>query len=197
VRGATPWREASYVSLDFETTGLHDSDHVISYGVVPIQRGRILVGQSRHELIRPPKAPSPRSQTVHLLRPTDLAEAPTMEVAAVPFRALLDARLILAWFAQVEIAFLQRIYGGSDRWWRKRVIDVRDLAIAVDEAPAKARGERGYGLGQTAERYGVPVASPHDALDDALVTAQLFLVLVGKVPGAPDVTVADLLRLSS
>jgi DNA polymerase III epsilon subunit-like protein len=43
----------------------------------------------------------------------------------------------------------------------------------------------------------VPVASPHDALDDALVTAQLFLVLVGKLPATADPTVADLLRLSS
>jgi len=185
------------VSLDFETTGLGKDDHVISYGVVPIDRGRIWLGDSRHELIRPPKAPSPRSQTVHLLRPADLAEAAPMAVAAAPFRAELDARLILAWFAQVEISFLRRIYGGSERWWRRRVIDVRDLAIAVDEAPANARAERGYGLTQTAERYGVPVAAPHDALDDALVTAQLFLVLVGKLPATADPTVADLLRLSS
>ena len=120
-----------------------------------------------------------------------------MEVASVPFRAELDARLILAWFARVEISFLRGIYGGTDRWWRRRVIDVRDVAIAVDEAPSSARAERGYALSQTAERYGVPVASPHDALDDALVTAQLFLVLGGKMPGLPDPTVADLLRLSS
>jgi DNA polymerase-3 subunit epsilon len=198
VRGTTPWHLAPYVALDFETTGLrYDADHVISYGVVPIERGRILLGQSRHELVRPPTSPSPRSQTVHLLRPTDLANAPPMSVASVPFRAELDRRLILAWFAEVEIAFLRGIYGGTERWWRKRVIDVRDLAIAVDEAPAKARAERGYGLGQTAERYGVPVTSPHDALDDALVTAQLFLVLVGKLPGTPEPTVEELRGLSS
>jgi DNA polymerase III subunit epsilon len=198
VRGGTPWRLAPYVSLDFETTGLrYDADHVISYGVVPIDRGRISVGRSRHELVRPPTSPSPRSQTVHLLRPTDLADAPPMSVASVPFRAELDGRLILAWFAEVEIAFLRGIYGGSERWWRRRVIDVRDLAIAVDEAPSKARAERGYGLGQTAERFGVPVTSPHDALDDALVTAQLFLVLVGKLPGTPEPTIEDLRRLSS
>ena len=38
-----------------------------------------------------------------------------------------------------------------------------------------------YSLSATAERYGVPVASPHEALDDALVTAQLFLVLATKL----------------
>jgi DNA polymerase III subunit epsilon len=198
VRGTAPWRDAAYVALDFETTGLnYTTDHVISYGVVPIESGRILVGESHHELVRPPKAPSPRSQTIHLLRPTDLADAPPMATAAAPLRAALDGRVLLAWFAEVEVAFLRGIFGGSERWWRRRVIDVRDLAIAVDEAPVKVRAERGYGLSQTAERYGVPVASPHDALDDALVTAQLFLVLARKVPESPEPTLADLRRLSS
>jgi DNA polymerase-3 subunit epsilon len=198
VSGGTPWRDAPYISLDFETTGLdYAADHVISYGVVPIDGGRILLGRGRHELVRPPSDPSPRSQTVHLLRPTDLAEASPITAVAAPFRAALDRRLVLAWFAEVEVAFLRRIFGGTERWWRRRVIDVRDLAIAADEAPAGARAAVGYGLTQTAERYGVPVASPHDAFDDALVTAQLFLVLVGRLPGVPSPTVADLLALSS
>jgi DNA polymerase-3 subunit epsilon len=192
-RGRAPWRDAPYVALDFETTGLdYATDHVISYGVVPIDGGRIMAGQSRHVLVKPPKAPSARSQTVHLLRPTDLAEAPTMGEAAAAFRRELDGRIVLAWFAEVEIAFLRGIYGGSQAWWRRRVLDVRDLAIAVDGGNLRARAERGYGLSQTADRYGVPVTSPHDALDDALVTAQLFLVLVGKLPGRPAPTVGDL-----
>jgi DNA polymerase III epsilon subunit-like protein len=41
---------------------------------------------------------------------------------------------------------------------------------------------------------GVPVANPHEAFDDALVTAQLFLVLAPKVPGRPEPTVRQLLR---
>jgi len=184
------------MALDFETTGLdYATDHVISYGVVPIERGRILAGRARHVLVHPPKDPSARSQTVHLLRPVDLADAPTMEEAAGPFRRSLDGRIVLAWFAEVEITFLRGIYGGSERWWRRRVLDVRDLAIAVDGGNARTRVERGYGLGQTADRFGVPVTAPHDALDDALVTAQLFLVLVGKLPGAVgEPTVADLHR---
>jgi len=194
-RGRTPWRSAAYVALDFETTGLdYATDHVISYGVVPIEGGRILVGRGRHVLVKPPKAPSARSQTVHLLRPTDLADAPPMDEAAVSFRRELDERIVLAWFAEVEIAFLRGIYGGSERWWRRRVLDVRDIAIAVDEGNARTRMERGYALSQTADRFGVPVTSAHDALDDALVTAQLFLVLVGKLPGEPNPTLADIRR---
>ena len=193
-----PWRDAAYVALDFETTGLdYATDHIVSYGLVPIDRGRVRLGEARHQLIRPAVAPSPRSQTIHLLRPVDLAGAPDAATAAGALREGLSRRYVLAWFAEVEIAFLRGLFGGSERWWRRRVIDVRDLAIAVDDAPVTAQRERGYALGVIADRYGVPVASPHDALDDALVTAQLFLVLVGKVPDLGDPTVRDLVGLSA
>jgi DNA polymerase-3 subunit epsilon len=43
-----------------------------------------------------------------------------------------------------------------------------------------------------ADRYGVPVASPHHALDDALVTAQLFLVVATKLTARGVRAVKDL-----
>jgi len=187
-RRGLPWRETSMVALDFETTGLDlDHDHVISYGAVPIEHGRIRVGAGRTQLIHPPQPPSARSQTIHLLREVDLADAPETRAAAAGLRATLANRFLVTWYADVEIAFLRRLFGGSDRSWRRRVIDVRDMAIVIDEAPAGARRARGYALTQTAERFGVPVSDPHDALDDALVTAQLFLVLAARmsVDGEP------------
>jgi DNA polymerase-3 subunit epsilon len=197
-RRGLPWREASYASLDFETTGLdYAADHIVSFGVVPIERGRVLVGASTTQLVRSPVPPSPRSQTIHLLRPMDLADAPDVETATATLRAALTRRFVLAWFAEVEVAFLRRLFGGSARSWRRRVIDVRDLAIAVDGAPAGARRERGYALTPTAARFGVPVDDPHDALGDALVTAQLFLVLVGKMPGRPAPSARELTSLHS
>jgi DNA polymerase-3 subunit epsilon len=184
------------VALDFETTGLDpDEDHVIAYGAVPIERGRVLVGAARSQLIRPPTPPSPTSQTIHLLRAVDLAEAPETRQAAAGLRDALAGRFLVTWFADVEIAFLRRLFGGSVASWRRRVIDVRDMTIVVDGSPPGARRARGYALTQTADRFGVPVSDPHDALDDALVTAQLFLVLAGRLPGRPAPTARELAAL--
>jgi len=36
-------------------------------------------------------------------------------------------------------------------------------------------------LSSAAEHYGVPVANPHEALDDAMVTAQLFLLVSARL----------------
>lgn len=192
-----PWFEGSYAALDFETTGLdHRRDAIVSYGVVPVDGGRAVLADSAHQLVRPTVPPSPRSQTVHLLRPLDLEGAPTLDEAADDLRARLAGRFVLAWFAEVEVGFLTRALGGTQHAWRRRTIDVRNLAIAVDGAPASARSEHGYPLSGTARRFGVPVAAPHEAFDDALVTAQLFLVLTGKLPAGPRPSIAELVRVA-
>jgi DNA polymerase-3 subunit epsilon len=187
------WREASFASLDFETTGLdYDTDAIVAYGVIPVDDGRIRLGPSVHQLVSPARPSSVVSMKIHGILPADVAEAPRIEDAAPALRAALEGRFLLAWYASVEIAFLRRAFGGSVRWWRRRTVDVRDLAIALERADPEAR----FGLTSTAERYGVPVANPHEAFDDALVTAQLFLVLATKLEARGVRTVRELNRLS-
>ncbi len=189
------WREAEYASLDFETTGLDfGKDTVVSFGVVPVRGGRVVVGESSHQLIDPHVPPSPRSQRIHELRPQDLAGSPRLPEVRHLLREALEGRYLLVWFADVEIHFLGAIFGGPERIWRRRTIDVRNLAIAADGAPPSSRTKPGYGLSATAERFGVPVANAHDALDDALVTAQLFISLVTKLGAGSEPTVRDLLK---
>ncbi|MCI4355500.1 MAG: hypothetical protein L3K06_09090, partial [Thermoplasmata archaeon] len=67
--------------------------------------------------------------------------------------------------------------------------------IAADGGPAASRTQPGYALSSTAERFGVPVANAHDALDDALVTAQLFISLVTKLPGGPEPSMREVLKV--
>jgi DNA polymerase III subunit epsilon len=191
----SPWRDAAYAALDFETTGLDlRTDAVVSFGVAPVIGGRIRMSESIHQLIEPDVPPSPRSQTIHELRPQDLAGSPTLEEARAVLAAALEGRYLLVWFAEVEVSFLRAIFGGRLRSWRRRTIDVRNLAIAIDGAPPSARNEMGYPLTATARRFGVPVASPHEAFDDALVTAQLFLVFADRLGAPTGPTVRDLLR---
>ncbi|HSH33817.1 MAG TPA: hypothetical protein VLB31_09360, partial [Actinomycetota bacterium] len=90
--------------------------------------------------------------------------------------------------------FLAQIFGGSPRSWRRRTIDVRNLAIAAEGQPRERRRRPGFPLTGMAEQYGVPVAEPHQAFDDALVTAQLFLVLTSHL-SRREPTVRDVVRV--
>jgi DNA polymerase III subunit epsilon len=190
-----PWRSVGYAALDFETTGLDfRTDTIVSFGVVPVDAGRAVMRGAVHQLIAPLVPPSPRSQTIHELRPQDLAGSPTLAEARAALRDAVAGRFLLVWFADVEVHFLDAIFGGGLRRWRRRTIDVRNLAIAVEGGGADDRARQGYPLSGTAERWGVPVANPHEALDDALVTAQLFLMLVSKLSVGAEPTLRDVLR---
>jgi DNA polymerase-3 subunit epsilon len=192
-----PWRQASFAALDFEATGLDPArDTIVSFGVVPVLEGRVVLGGSIHQLVEPHIPPSVRSQKIHELRPQDLAGSPRLEEAREVLRRALTHRFLLAWFAEVEVNFLTAIFGGRPGTWRRRTIDVRNMAMEADGVPRYKRAQQGYGLSWSAARSGVPVANPHEALDDAMVTAQLFLVLTGKLPEVPDPRVADLLRVA-
>ncbi len=167
-----------FVSLDFEATGLdYARDTIISFGTVPVRRGRIEVGESIYQLVDPGDvSPSPRSVTVHGLRPMDLAGAPSIAAARDVLRVEIERRFIITWFAVVEASFLDKLFGGGARAWVRRAVDVRRLVMELEP-----KDGAGLTLTEAAERFGVPVASPHHALDDALVTAQLFLVTASRL----------------
>ncbi len=177
-RQTAPWRSVELVSLDFEATGLDlRRDRIISFGTVPIRRGGIELAGSVYQLVDPGDVtPTPASITVHGLRAVDLAGAPSVQMARTSLRRSIERRFLVTWWAPVEAAFLDVLFGGGRQAWMRRAIDVRDLVLGLE-----GRSAAQLTLGQAAERFGVPVASPHNALDDALVTAQLFLVTATKL----------------
>ena len=184
------WTRLDFASLDFEATGLDfERDTIVSFGVVPIRRGRIEVGESVYELVDPGGVPpSPESVIVHGLRPVDLRGARSLDAAREALTAALEGRFLVTWWAPVEAAFLSKLFGGGAKTWLKRAVDVRKLVMALEpEAGAMT-------LTQAADRFGVPVASPHHALDDALVTAQLFLVTASRLAARGRASFRDLQR---
>lgn len=187
------WRELEFASLDFETTGLdRERDAVVSFGVVPVRGGRVMVGEAVHQLVVPDVPSSPESMRIHGILPRDLADAQPFAVAGETLRRALDRRFLLAWFANVEIGFLGRLFGGRRRSWVRRTIDVRQMAIELEHLDQDVR----QSLSSAAERYGVPVANPHEALDDAMVTAQVFLVLAARLEDRGFGSARSFLRLT-
>jgi DNA polymerase III subunit epsilon len=193
------WRSAELVALDFETTGLDlDRDEVISFGLVPIVSGRIDLSGQRYQEVAPGVEPSRSSIPIHHLRAQDLATAPAMHQVSDAFRGALSGRFILAWAAEVEIAFLRKLFGGGKRAWRRRTIDVRTLIMAVERLQGGVgRGPGYYALSAAATRFGVPVEQTHHALDDAFMTAELFLVAASALEARGHRSIRDLLRITA
>ncbi|MGH2657963.1 MAG: 3'-5' exonuclease [Actinomycetota bacterium] len=178
-----PWRNVSFASVDVETTGLDPTrDAIVSFGVVPVEAGRARLDAAVYRVARPDVELSGRSVTVHGIRPVDLDEAPSLSEEVEDLRQALQGRVILAWTAWVEAHFLGRALGGRPRRWEREIIDVRRVVSWLDAL--EGRGRRrvdGEELVDTAERFGVPVEDAHHALSDALMTAQLFLVVATRL----------------
>jgi DNA polymerase-3 subunit epsilon len=186
-----PWRSAPFTSLDFEATGLDlDRDRIISFGAVPVEEGRVVLGRAVYELVDPGHVPvSPESVTIHGLRPVDVLGASSTEAAREALGEVLRGRFLITWHATVEASFLGKLFATKPKLWLKRSVDVRLLVLAL----LGREGAR-LTLTQAADRFRVPVANPHHALDDALVTAQLFLVTASKLAAHGVKTTGDLMR---
>jgi DNA polymerase III subunit epsilon len=190
-----PWRQAEFVVLDFETTGLHlKRDEVVSYGAVLVRSGRIVVGSRVYGLVRPTRAVSQESAAVHGLVAADLREAPGPQTAAKELADLLIDRVLVAHAAWVEFAFLRRIFLASGIRLDGPVVDTASLSRAVGLSDRLAESEPR--LEALAEALGLPVHTPHHALGDALTTAGVFLALATRLDRPEPQTVRSLQALS-
>jgi DNA polymerase-3 subunit epsilon len=176
------WRDVELVALDFETTGLDfRRAAVVSFGLVPVIGGRIDLAGLVYREVAPSAPPSHSSIAVHHLRPQDLAQAQPLAEVTEDLETAIEGRHLLTWMAEVETTLLARIFGRSPRQWARRTIDVWRLSLIAYDALADRAAPRSHGLAATAVAYGVPREEAHNALNDALMTAELFLVLASKL----------------
>jgi DNA polymerase-3 subunit epsilon len=196
IRGrSVPWRSARFLVVDLETTGLSARRaEIIAFGAVPVDDGRVRVGGALHGLVRPTRPPEADTVRIHGLRPADLVAAPPAEEALRPLFAALQGRIPVAQAAWFDAAFLRR----HEPWWRRlkplrrRWVDT----VTLGRLLAAERGEEApkpLSLPALAAWLGVPPGPSHDALGDALTTAQAFVALATLLDGVRPQTTRSLL----
>jgi DNA polymerase-3 subunit epsilon len=176
-RRRTPWREASWCALDFELTGLDlKTDEIIAFGALPIEAGRVQLAESVSGLVRPEREPDEASIRVHGLRAADVEQAPPLEIAIEPLLRSITGRVLVAHTAAVERSFLRRALRGLSARLRGPIIDTEAVGrLWLYERDGRV--VRRLPLSELAAELGLPADRPHDALGDALTTAQAFIAL--------------------
>ena len=197
-RPSTPWREAAFTVLDFETTGLdHAADEIISFATVTVAGGRVRLADARYELVQPQRMPDAESIRIHGLRETDLEEADPLNEHLDGLLEAITGRLIVAHVATVERKFLHSALGEHGLKVRNLFIDTamldRELRRLRRRPAAKSDP---IGLSAMARELGLPVHRPHHADGDALTTAQAFIALVTHLDELEPQTVGSLERIS-
>ncbi len=193
-RGSTPWRQARYCAVDLELTGLDARRHeIVSFGAVPVEDGRVKLGAAVSGAVRPEGPIDEATILVHGLRAADVLAAPPVEEALEPLLGLLGGAVAVAHFAEVEQAFLRGALRQMGLRMRSPLVDTAVLgALWLCERDGVA--PRRLPLGELAEGLGLPSHRPHEALGDALTTAQVFLALATHLDAIRPQTVRTLVQ---
>jgi DNA polymerase-3 subunit epsilon len=188
------WRDASWLALDLEMTGLNPrSDEIISVGAVPIEEGRIVLGRSMYTLVRASKRSQHGAVLVHKLRLADVADAPSLDEAIDLMLESMTGRVPVFHTAAVETAFLSRQFSRR----HVRLPSAADTEVLGQRWLRHRDGDahpRGISLGRLAQALGQPAEAPHHALGDALTTAKAFVALASLLDTVAPQTVGSLVE---
>ena len=166
----------SLLSLDFETSGLDPGkDHIVSAGYVVISRGEVLLSTAMHELVRPDKLLTENSVVIHKITDDDASAGKSLEEVISSLLLALAGKVMVAHNANIELAFLtqacRKLYGISPRF---PAIDTMRIAKKWLERRNKEIEQGDLRLFNLRKRYGLPVYQAHNALTDAIATAELL-----------------------
>lgn len=189
--------KAELLCVDLEMTGLNPKQHeIISMGWVPIIGGEIVVSQAQHFLITPQYSVGD-SAAIHGIHDRELAGALSLEQGISRLLNALSGRVLVAHHGALDIAFLQQaslsIYG------HKLPFELIDTLL-IEANRLRRRGEHFdkqlLRLYPSCERYGLPNGSAHNALADALATAQLLLAQIAAISPNQPLSIKELIGYS-
>ncbi|EAR11105.1 3'-5' exonuclease [Reinekea blandensis] len=189
-----PWVEpdllvgdAEFVAVDIETTGLNaEQDDIISIGLVPFTAQRITLAKARHWLVRTRNLTS-ESVVVHRITHSDIAQAPPLRAVLSEVIPCLQGRQVVVHYRYMEREFFrQSVAGLHESTWLFPVIDTLELEAAHLRQKQSIVSRLfkqtlpSLRLPNVRERYNLPAYENHNALTDALATAELLQAQVAK-----------------
>lgn len=188
-------KDLSFVVLDFETTGLDiKNDHVISVGLVKIHNLGINLESAWHDIIKTEKDLPEESTVIHQITDDMLLQGVGLRVALDKILTKLKGHVLIAHHARVELGFLNRLC--QDIYQTDFLIPTIDTQLLAKRQLLRNQvvlQKNSLRLFNLRARYKLPAYKAHNALSDALSTAELFLALVADLYPNMDCRLKDLL----
>ena len=191
--------EYDFVVFDTELTGLNSrKDEIVSIGAVRIRGLRIMMSQNFYVFVKPEGDLPKDSTLIHRITPEQIKNAPSLGAVLEDFVRFCNGSLIVGHYIDLDIGFLNRatrnLLGGTIA---NPCIDTLRLAQVFREEQWGNYYDQfnyniSFNLSDLAKEYNLPQMDQHDALQDAIQTAYLFLFLVKKLNRGGITTLKDL-----
>ena len=170
--------EDEIVVFDCETTGLNPKvDNIISIGAVKIRGNKILTNEAIHIFVKQEKQISHESITIHQIRHCDLNEAIDSKEAIEKFLYYIGSRKLVGYYLEFDVAMINKyikpMFGIKLPNKQEEV-----SAIYYDKKICTIpQGNIDLGFDTILKELDLPKLQAHDALNDAVMTAMMYLKL--------------------
>lgn len=166
------------VVYDCETTGLNPKvDNIISIGAVKIRGNKILTNEAIHIYIEQEEAINPESIKVHQIRHCDLHGAIPADEAIERFLYYIGNRKLAGYYLEFDVAmvnkYTKQLFGITLPNLQEEVSSIYyDKKIGTIP-----QGNIDLRFDTILKELNLPKLQAHDALNDAVMTAMIYLKL--------------------
>jgi DNA polymerase-3 subunit epsilon len=191
----TPIAKLPVLAVDFETTGLDaKADKLLSVGFVLMEQKQIKLNTSYHQIIKTKAQLEESNVIIHQITDDQKEQGQPLRIVVEQLLKALTGKVMLVHFARIERQFLQQacieLYGVAPDFpiidtlvVAKRQLDKRDVAYD----PSELR------LSNLRHQYKLPDHHGHDALNDAIATAELLLAQMANRPSKDKISLKDII----
>jgi len=175
----TPGPPDEVVSLDCETTGLNPRvDDIIAVAAVVIRANRILISERFEAIVRPEANQGSHSIKVHQLRETDVRQGQHMDDVLPNLLRFIGGRPIVGYYVDFDMRMLNKYVASRLRSKLPNPrIEVSAMYYAAKYKGAAPGTPLDLKFASILSDLGIPSFGQHDALNDALMTAMIYLQL--------------------
>jgi len=184
--------ELTYTVFDTETTGLEPSngDEIIQIGAARIVNNRLLRQEIFDQIVDPEIPLKPESIPIHGITEDMVRGKPNIDVVLPAFHEFCEDTVLIAHNAAFDMRFLQLKEDRTGIRFSQPVLDTLLLSAVVHP------NQESHKLDVILERLGIHIDTRHNALEDSLATAEVFLKLVPLLEDKGIVTVRQALEAS-
>ncbi|WP_372998966.1 3'-5' exonuclease [Sulfurimonas sp.] len=167
-----------YVVFDTETTGLNPKkDDILSIGAVKIKDNKIITSQTFEVFIKNTGEISFKSIEIHRIRPIDLENAKSMESAIREFLHFIGSRPLIGYYLEFDVNMINKyIKPMLGVTLPNEKIEVSEIYFdkTISLIP---QGNIDLRFDTILKKCGVPDMGAHNAVNDAIMTAMIYLKL--------------------
>jgi len=170
-----------YIVFDTETTGLNPKeDEILSIGAVKIRDNKILTSQTFEVYLKNTKEISSKSIEIHGIRPCDLQNATDVESGVKDFLHFIGSRPLIGYYLEFDVAMINKyIKPMLGIKLPNKMIEVSE--IYFDKTVALIpQGNIDLRFDTILKNCKVPDMGAHNAVNDAIMTALIYLKLTTK-----------------